>query len=149
MATIASPAVDHYKFYFGTSFPPNPNTQAKISGLTSSLVAPPAPKAARLDTTRKDGEALVVYKQAALAFANEQRVANYLQPLAELPKGIKGNSCECVLAKALPIVDDKPAKANPSFVYVGGLTVTVPDAVGGFITSFDDGQYPDLELATL
>lgn len=90
--------------------------------------------------------------QQILDWINEQRREYTIGgPLAALPKGVPGDSCNCVIGRALgtPVV---PAMADTGDVYLVDHSIPldertfieVPDYVGDFICAFDRGDIPEL-----
>lgn len=109
---------------------------------------------------RTKSESVTAGKSKALAYVNTARVALGANPLDELPKGVPGNSGNCVLARALPgcrgvsnyivfatieaaaIVRDVWAMERN--VVGNPKSVSTPVVLRDFMMLFDAGMIPEL-----
>lgn len=88
-----------------------------------------------------------------LAWVNTEREARGLPTIAELPKGIRGSSCQCTVARALQGSDEDWLSCGStvySYVLTGGTIIggavnrKIPVFVQRFILDFDMGNIPEL-----
>jgi len=80
------------------------------------------------------------FVKAALNWCNEMRVQRDMEPLEDLPKGVRGDpaSCPCGTATGLFV-------GHQTFSDRENVIGTVPYNVHCFTLKFDSGDYPEYD----
>lgn len=92
--------------------------------------------------------------QAVIDWVNEGRRILGLQPLDDLPKGIKTNPGHCPISNALKNVDYKVTASSEYAIFAGiwetaYVRINYPKTVRKWIAQFDEGKWSQYEYCQL